>query len=72
MHDVRILGASHFLALSDVVIGDEPVSPLAMLGRLNDAGEIVELHAFLSDEQTLAQVGVTPASTEEGSLNGPA
>lgn len=72
LRDVRTLDESHFLVLSDVLIDDEPVSPLTILVRLSEAKEIVEVHAFLSDEQTLAQVGVTPESTEEEPLSEPA
>ncbi|MGB7588718.1 MAG: nuclear transport factor 2 family protein [Solirubrobacterales bacterium] len=69
VHDVRKLDENHFLILSDVLIGDEPISPLTILGRLSNAREIVEVHAFLSDERMLAQVGVTPANTEKGTLS---
>lgn len=72
VRDVRTLDRRHFLILSDVLIGDEAVSPLTILGLLSDAGAIAEVHAFLSDEQTLTQVGVTPENTEEGPLSAPA
>lgn len=49
-----------FLILSEVVVGGELVSPSAMLARLNDAGLIVEARAFLTDPETLKQVGWAP------------
>lgn len=49
-----------FLLLSEVLLGDELVSPSAMLARLSDDGLIVEARAFLTDEETLKQVGWAP------------
>lgn len=72
VHDVRRLDESHFLVLSDVLIEGEPVSPLAVLVRLSEVGQIVEVHAFLSDERILAQVGLTPASDAGEALSGSA
>jgi len=57
--DVRTLDTSRFLIVGEVVIDGETVSPIAVLARLNAAEKIVEMHAFLSDERILAQVGVT-------------
>lgn len=49
-----------FLALSEIMLANELVSPAAMLARLNDDGLIVEARSFLTDEETLKQVGWVP------------
>jgi hypothetical protein len=46
-----------FLVLSEVLLGGELVSPSAMLARTNADGRIVEARAFLTDPETLRQVG---------------
>jgi SnoaL-like domain len=56
--------ADGFLILSEVLLGGELVSPSAMLARLNDEGLIVEARAFLTDEETLKQVGWAPEEVE--------
>jgi len=49
-----------FLVLSEVLLDGELVSPSAMLARVNEAGLIVEARAFLTDPETLRQVGWAP------------
>lgn len=49
-----------FLVISEVLLGGELVSPSAMLAKLNEAGLIVEARAFLTDPETLRQVGWAP------------
>jgi hypothetical protein len=42
------------------LLGGELVSPSAMLACIDEAGLIVEARAFLTDEETLKQVGWAP------------
>ena len=58
VREFRELGGSRFLLLTEVLLGDELVSPSAMLARLGTEGLIVEARAYLSDEHTLVQVGL--------------
>lgn len=60
VREVRPLEDDGFLLLSEVLLGGELVSPSAMLARLNEAGLIVEARAFLTDVETLRQVGWAP------------
>lgn len=60
MHQVRVreirpLGGGRFLLLSEVLLDGEVVSPSAMVAGLAD-GKIVEAHAYLSDEEMLAEL----------------
>jgi SnoaL-like domain len=57
--DVRVLDEYRFLALAEVLVGGKPISPSAMLARVNEQGMLVEVHAYLSDEQTLREIGIT-------------
>jgi ketosteroid isomerase-like protein len=52
-----------FLILSEVLLDGELVSPSAMLARIDD-GLIVEARAFLTDPETLRQVGWVPDEAE--------
>jgi SnoaL-like domain len=70
--EVRTLDRSQFLILADVMVGGEPVSPFAILGKLGKARKVVEVRTFLSDARTLAQVGVTSSRADDGSLSEPA
>jgi hypothetical protein len=58
LREVRALDESHFLVLSEVVMDGESVSPSAMLASLGDTGGILQAHAYLSDEQMLARLGL--------------
>jgi hypothetical protein len=67
-HRVRVrkvleLDESRFLLLSEVLVDGEVVSPSALLARLGEDGLIVEAHAYLSDEEILAQLGLAAHET---------
>jgi SnoaL-like domain len=62
--EVRTIEDDGFLVLSEVLLGGELVSPSAMLARVNEAGLIVEARAFLTDAETLRQVGWAPDNLE--------
>jgi SnoaL-like domain len=67
-HRVRVrkvleLDDRRFLLLSEVLLDGEVVSPSAMLTRLGEDGLIVEAHAYLSDEEILAQMGLAGRQT---------
>jgi ketosteroid isomerase-like protein len=67
-HQVRVKEVRQtdegFLVLSEVLLGGELVSPSAMLAWVNDDGLIVEARAFLTDPETLRQVGWVPDDAE--------
>jgi SnoaL-like protein len=68
-HRVRVrkvleLDGRRFLVLAKVLLDGEVVSPAAMLARVGDDGLIVEAHAYLSDEEILAQMGLTDAEVD--------
>jgi hypothetical protein len=58
VREIRMLDEDGFLAITEVLLDDELVSPSAMLARLGEGGGIVELDAYLTDEETLGQVGL--------------
>jgi hypothetical protein len=58
---VRTLDERRFLLLSEVLLDGERISPSAMLARLTEEGKIAEVHAYLTDEQLLTQIGLVPA-----------
>jgi len=60
VREVRILEADRFLVLSEVLLDGKVVTPSAMLARLAPAGGIVEIYAYLSDEQMLIRLGLVP------------
>ena len=60
VREVRVLDEHRFLLLSEVWVDGELVSPSAMLTHLNGEEKIVEARAYLSDEQTLADIGIIP------------
>ncbi len=60
VREVRSLGEGRFLLLSEVVLDGELISPSAMLAHINEHGAIVKAHAYLTDEQMLAQLGAIP------------
>lgn len=63
VRSVRPLGPDRFVVLTEVVIGDEVVSPSAMVATVRDS-LIVHAKAYLSDETTLVRVGVLPPAGE--------
>lgn len=65
MRAVRPLGPDRFVVLTDVMLGDEAISPSAMVATLSD-GLIVHAKAYLSDEATLVRVGVLPPAAPSG------
>jgi hypothetical protein len=60
VREVRILGENRFAVLSEVCLGEEFITHSAMLGRLapGDESRIIRAEAYLSDEQTLAGLGL--------------
>lgn len=66
VQDVRALDAKRFLLLSQVVLGDELISPSAMLAHIDERGAIVKAHAYLTDERMLAQLGAIPDEVAPG------
>lgn len=67
MHEVRTLDESRFLLLSEVVLDGEPISSSAMLAHVDERGAIVKAHAYLTDEQMLAQLGAIPDEIADAS-----
>ena len=59
LRSVLVLSADRFVALCEVLLDGELLSPSAMLASLED-GLIVWAKAYLSDERTLVRVGVLP------------
>lgn len=49
-----------FLLLSEVLLGGKLITPSAMVARLSDQHAIIEAHAFLTDAELLAHIGVMP------------
>lgn len=62
VRELRELDERRFVLLSEVLLGDELVSPSAMLAHLSERGLIVEARSYLSDEQTLVHLGLVPES----------
>jgi hypothetical protein len=56
---VRVLPPDGFVALTEVLLDGELLSPSAMIAKLEDR-LIVRAKAYLSDERTLIRVGVLP------------
>ena len=54
--EVRPLDERRFVLISEVLLGDEPAAPSAMVATLAADGGIVLARAYLTDEQTLTQV----------------
>jgi ribosomal protein S18 acetylase RimI-like enzyme len=65
LREIRVLDENRFLALTEVLLDGELVSPSAMLAHIDAAGRIVEAHAYLSDEEMLIKIGVVPKRTQE-------
>jgi hypothetical protein len=63
VREVRELDERRFAVLSEVLVDGELPSPSAMLASLTGEGKIVEARAYLSDEQTLAEIGLVPGPT---------
>jgi ketosteroid isomerase-like protein len=55
VREVRTLGDERLVVLTEVLLGGEVISPSAMIATLRD-GKVVEAHAYLSDETTLAEL----------------
>lgn len=49
-----------FVLLSEVLLDGNIVTPSAMVARLDEEHAIVEVHAFLTDAELLAYIGVMP------------
>lgn len=64
---VRELGEQRFVVLSEVLLDGEPVSPSAMIADLNEQGLITQARSYLSDEQTLARLGLVSCEQAVGS-----
>ncbi len=63
--EVEAVGRDRFLLLSEVLIDGQPVSPSALLGRVNAERKIVEAHAYLTDEEMLTQVGIVDGAEHD-------
>lgn len=61
IREVRALDDNRLMILTNVLVDGELVTEAAMLARLTDDGAIVEIHAYLSDEEMLKQVGLLPS-----------
>ena len=57
IREIRPLGPDRFLLLSEVRLDGDPVTDAAMIASVED-GRIVEARSFLTDEQTLAKLGL--------------
>ncbi|MGA8744422.1 MAG: nuclear transport factor 2 family protein [Solirubrobacterales bacterium] len=66
VREVRVLDRARFLVLSEVLMGEDVLSPSAMLARLGDRGGILEARAYLTDEQMLERVGLMPERSPDG------
>jgi hypothetical protein len=49
-----------FVLLSEVLLDGRLITPSAMVARLSEEHAIVEAHAFLTDAELLAHIGVMP------------
>jgi hypothetical protein len=58
---IRVDGGS-FAVFTEVMLGEEAMSPAAMLVNLNERGLVTEIRAYLSDEKILAEAGHAPGS----------
>jgi hypothetical protein len=58
VREVRVQDERSFVLLTEVLLEGELLSPSAMLARLSDAELIVHARAYLTDEQTLTQLGL--------------
>ena len=56
--EVRQLSEDRFLALAEVTVDGERLSPAALLARIDAEGKIVEARSYLSDEQLLVKLGL--------------
>lgn len=61
IREVRALDDNRLMILTNVLVDGELVTQAAMLARLADDGKIAEIHAYLSDEEMLRQVGLLPS-----------
>jgi hypothetical protein len=65
LREVRVLDEHRFLALAEVLLDGELVSPSATVARLDEGARIAEVHAYLSDEEMLIKIGVVPERNPE-------
>ncbi len=61
IRELRVLDENRLMILTNVLVDGELVTEAAMLTRLTDDGAIAEIHAYLSDEEMLKQVGLLPS-----------
>lgn len=59
MRRVQVISADRFVLYTEVLLGEEVVSPGAVIIRLTDC-KIIEATAYLSDEKTLQTTGLVP------------
>ncbi len=59
IREIRPLRPSGFIVLSKLRVGDELITDSAMIASVQH-GKIIEAHAYLSDEQMLAHLGLVP------------
>src|SRR6185312_2487216 len=59
IREIRPLRPSGFLVLSKLRVGDELITNSAMIASVQQ-DKIIEAHAYLSDEQMLAHLGLVP------------
>jgi len=59
IREIRPLRPSGFLVLSKLRVGEELITDAAMIATVQQ-DKIIEAHAYLSDEQMLAHLGLVP------------
>lgn len=64
VREVRELGGSRFLVVSEVYVDGELLSPSAMLACLGADGRITEAHSYLSDADLIGQLDLAPTPAE--------
>jgi hypothetical protein len=63
VREIRRMGPDQFAMLTEVTLGDKVVSPAAAIVRVQDE-KVIELAAYLSDEDTLAKLEMIPEPGE--------
>ena len=58
VREVRTLDERRLAVISEVFVGEQLLSPSALLAVFSDEGKIVEAHGYLSDEALLTQLGL--------------
>lgn len=59
VREIRPLAPSGFVVLSKLRVGDELITDSAMIASVHQ-DKIIEAHSYLSDEGTLAHLGLVP------------